>query len=58
MSHHRFKGFLLTASLLAMLLLATRPTVPPATEQIGYQLLQPQLASAHLRFLASDELEG
>lgn len=41
-----------------MLLLATRPTVPPATEQIGYQLLQPQLASAHLRFLASDELEG
>ncbi len=45
--------------LLPFLLLAShKPTTPPATEQPGYQLIQPALLSAHLRFLSCDELEG
>lgn len=50
--------FLAVLLLLVLPLWAMRPTAPPASEQAGYQLLQPALASAHLRFLASDELEG
>ncbi len=48
--------FLLVLSLL--LLAARTPSAPPAVEQIGYQLIEPSLLSAHLRFLSSDELEG
>lgn len=54
----RLRPFLFLSFLSAFLLAARAPSAPPAVEQSGYQLLQPSLLGAHLRFLSSDELEG